>query len=81
MDVQGTNGGSFSGSGSNGGEGSGGRDEQLSIEGQAVAYLGAWDFVLLALLALVLLVVIPGRVWRAVQRAERRRGPGRGKQE
>jgi hypothetical protein len=49
-----------------GGKGSG---DQLQIEGQEVAFLGAWDFVLLALAAVVLLWVLPRRLLRALQRS------------
>jgi membrane protein implicated in regulation of membrane protease activity len=38
------------------------------VDGQEAVYLGAWDFVLLFLLALVLLWVLPKRLLRALQR-------------
>jgi hypothetical protein len=41
--------------------------------GQEAVFLGAWDFVLLTLLAVVLLWVLPKRLLRAAQARARRR--------
>ena len=50
--------------------------------GQEAAFLGAWDFVLLALLAAVLLWVLPRRLLRAVRRQQsRQRAAAAGKRE
>jgi flagellar biosynthesis/type III secretory pathway M-ring protein FliF/YscJ len=47
--------------------------------GQEAAFLGAWDFVLLALLAIVLLWVLPRRLLRAARRQSQQRAAAAGK--
>jgi len=41
---------------------------RVPVKGQEAVFLGAWDFVLLTLLAVVLLWVLPKRLLRLAQR-------------